>query len=57
MTQNNKELTLEETNVSLNLADIQRRCWQLINNPDELGDLSLEDPPLGTDNTNPYDRG
>jgi hypothetical protein len=57
MTQNNKELTLEETNVSLNLADIQRRCWQLINNPDELGDLSLEDPPLGADNTNPYDRG
>jgi hypothetical protein len=57
MIENNEEITTEERQVSLKLADIQRRCSQLINNPGALGTLSLEDPPCGTDNTNPYDRG
>lgn len=53
----NDDLTIEETSVSLKLADIQRRCTQLINNPEEFADLALEEPLRGQDNTNPYDRG
>ena len=51
------EVPLSESNVSLKLADIQKRCSQLLEDPDELTGLSLEEAPPGVDNSNPYDRG
>ncbi len=57
MIQDNENHVIEETSISLKLADIQRRCSHMIRNPEEFGDLALEDPPLGMDHTNPYDRG
>lgn len=51
------DIPLSESNVSLKLADIQRRCSELLQESgDELG-LSLEDPVSTTDNSNPYNRG
>ncbi|MCH9695781.1 MAG: hypothetical protein K0U72_14795 [Gammaproteobacteria bacterium] len=52
-----EDIPLSESNVSLKLADIQARCSQLINDPNELGGLSLEDPVALADNNNPYNRG
>lgn len=52
------DIPLAESNVSLKLADIQRRCSQLMQQPDALITLSLEDEPLAVkDSGNPYDRG
>ncbi len=48
---------LSESNVSLNLVDIQRRCSQLIEESDGLAGLALEDASHEADNSNPYDRG
>ncbi len=48
---------LSESNVSLKLADIQRRCAELLENSSELTELSLEDPVIQRDNNNPYNRG
>ena len=48
---------LSESNVSLKLADIQKRCSDLIEAPDELSGLSLEEPALEPDNNNPYNQG
>ena len=48
---------LSESSVSLRLADIQRRCSQLIDDEDDFGGLSLEEPVLVKDDSNPYDRG
>jgi hypothetical protein len=50
-------IPLSESNVSLKLADIQKRCSDLIEDPDELGDLSLEEPAGKPDKNNPYNRG
>ena len=51
------EIPLSESNVSLRLADIQRRCSQLLDEEaDELG-LSLEEPAAEPDDANPYNRG
>ena len=51
------DVPLSESNVSLRLADIQKRCSQLLNDQDDLG-LSLEDPVVqADDNSNPYNRG
>ena len=52
-----KDTPLSESNVSLKLADIQKRCSDLIEDPDELGGLSLEEPAVEPDNNNPYNRG
>ena len=57
MIQDNEEHTLEDAQATLRLADIQRRCSQLLKNPDGFDGLALEDPPQGMDQTNPYDRG
>ena len=50
---------LSQSNVSLRLADIQKRCSQLLGESGECTGLSLEDsktePP--TNNHDPYDRG
>ena len=48
---------LSESNVSLKLADIQKRCSDLIEAPDELSGLSLEEPALEPDSNNPYNQG
>lgn len=51
------DIPLSESNVSLKLADIQRRCAQLLEESgDELG-LTLEEPALPQEGSNPYDRG
>ena len=51
------EIPLSESNVSLKLADIQRRCAELIQESGESLELSLEDPAVQPDNNNPYNRG
>ena len=57
MSKDFNDTPLSESNVSLKLADIQKRCSDLIEDPDDLGGLSLEDPVVEPDNNNPYDRG
>ncbi len=51
------EVPLSESHVSLRLADIQRRCAELIQDPEESLELSLEEPVVQPDNNNPYNRG
>lgn len=54
-----KQTPLAESSVSLKLSEIQRRCAELINDP-EASELSLEDPTgsfAGADSYDPYDRG
>ncbi len=50
------DIPLAQSDVSLKLADIQKRCSQLIQDADEFGGLSLEDPTTEPDNSNPYNR-
>ena len=57
MKPNREDIPLSESNVSLKLADIQKRCSQLLSEPDELDGLSLEDPVSVEDQGNPYNRG
>jgi hypothetical protein len=52
-----KDIPLSQSNVSLKLADIQKRCSDLIDDPDNLGGLSLEEPVAEPDNSDPYGRG
>jgi len=50
-------IPLSESNVSLKLVDIQRRCSELIlESGDEL-ELSLEEPVIPQEEGNPYNRG
>ncbi len=51
------DIPLAESNVSLRLADIQRRCSQLLQEDDNSLGLSLEEPIEKPDSGNPYDRG
>jgi hypothetical protein len=51
------EIPLSESNVSLKLADIQRRCSELLQDDDPSLGLSLEEPIQRPDSGNPYDRG
>lgn len=41
---NDKDAPLAESNVSLRLADIQRRCAQLLDDPDSELELAIEEP-------------
>ena len=50
------DIPLSQSHVSLKLADIQRRCAELIQEPDETLELTLEEPLAGRDSNNPYDR-
>lgn len=50
-------IPLSQSNVSLKLADIQKRCSQLLQESGDSLELSLEEPALQTDDGNPYDRG
>jgi hypothetical protein len=52
-----EDIPLSQSNVSLRLADIQKRCSQLLDESgDEMG-LSLEEPTVEPEDSNPYDRG
>ncbi len=52
-----ENLPLSQSNVSLRLADIQKRCSQLLDEPGEITGLSLEESKaeLKTNNHDPYD--
>jgi len=55
-----KDVPLSESTVSLRLADVQRRCAELLSEPGALGELTLadDDPPAAVpDRGNPYNRG
>lgn len=49
------DVPLSESNVSLKLAQIQRRCAELLDDGDL--ELSLEDAVAQRDDSNPYNRG
>jgi hypothetical protein len=51
------DIPLSESNVSLRLADIQRRCAQLLQDADEALELTLEEPTAPREGNNPYDLG
>jgi hypothetical protein len=51
------DISLAESNVSLKLADIQRRCAQLLEDEDNGLELALEEPLPAHDGSNPYDLG
>ena len=51
------DIPLSESNVSLKLADIQRRCAQLLEDSGDELELTLEEPVFPQEGSNPYDRG
>lgn len=52
-----KDLPLSESNVSLKLADIQRRCSELLADSSDELELTLEEPLVAPDDGNPYNSG
>ena len=55
-----KEFThipLSETQVSLKLAEIQRRCSEFLEESGDSLELSLEEPISRPDDNNPYNHG
>jgi hypothetical protein len=51
------DIPLSQSTVSLKLADIQKRCSELVDDANDFGGLSLEDPIVELDTNNPYNRG
>jgi hypothetical protein len=51
------DIPLSQSTVSLKLADIQKRCSELVDDANDFGGLSLEDPIVELDTNNPYSRG
>jgi|GEM_PF-783693 len=51
------DIPLSESNVSLKLADIQRRCSELMHASGDELELTLEEPVATTEGGNPYNRG
>lgn len=51
-----EDIPLSHSHITLRLADIQRRCSELISGDDEV-ELSLLDPADSADRSNPYDYG
>lgn len=47
---------LSETSVTLKLEEIQRRCGELMDEPEALLELSLEDPIASAESGDPYNR-
>jgi hypothetical protein len=45
---------LSQSSVSLKLEEIQKRCNQLMDEPDTLLELSLEDPNMDPPANDPY---
>jgi len=55
-----RDIPLSESNVSLKLCEIQKRCSELLEAPDALLELSLEEPqaaPQAVPGADPYNRG
>lgn len=52
----NDDIPLSESNVSLKLADIQKRCSQLIQDKENSIELTLEEAVVPSDAFNPYNR-
>ncbi len=52
-----KDVPLSESNVSLKLADIQKRCSMMRRKTDVVEGLSLEETIHNPDNDDPYGRG
>ena len=53
-----RDIPLSQSSVSLKLSEIQKRCSELLEEPDALAELSLEDPAAQEDRDNdPYNRG
>lgn len=50
------DIPLSESNVSLKLADIQKRCSQLIQDTENSNELTLEEAVVPSDAFNPYNR-
>ena len=50
-------IPLSQSNVSLKLADIQKRCSELLAESDDALGLTLEEPVVQADDGNPYNRG
>ena len=51
-----KDVPLSESSVTLKLELIQRRCSELLDSPDELEALSLEEPVAEVESDDPYNR-
>lgn len=51
------DIPLSQSNVSIKLADIQKRCSELKDDANDFGGLSLEEPVAELDTNNPYSRG
>lgn len=51
-----KDVPLSESSVTLKLELIQRRCSELLDSPDELEGLSLEEPVAEVESDDPYNR-
>lgn len=47
---------LSQSNVSLKLEEIQKRCSELLEQPDSLSELTLEEPALEPEASDPYNR-
>jgi len=47
---------LSESSVSLKLEEIQRRCSELMDEPDALMELTLEEVPATPQSNDPYNR-
>ena len=52
-----KDIPLSESQVSLKLAEIQRRCSELLKESGDTLELSLEEPIARPDYNNPYNHG
>ena len=47
---------LSQSNVSLKLEEIQKRCSELLDEPDALLELTLEEATLEPEASDPYNR-
>lgn len=47
---------LSQSYISLKLSEIQKRCSELMEAPDGLTELQLEEPETVADNSDPYNR-
>lgn len=57
MEEDPNDIPLSQSNVSLRLADIQKRCSRLLQDSGDDLELSLEEPARPVDDSNPYNRG
>ena len=56
MDKNAMDTPLSESSVSLKLEEIQKRCSQLMDEPEEMLELSLEEPGAAPLTSDPYNR-